>query len=85
MPEHNPGQMGGTMRLGKRRTIFKTNNSILRKKHSIHFEPSIGVFHVLSSYSTSVFQANFMEIQSMWMKGTDIALRYFDLSVHQQH
>uniref|UniRef100_A0A8B9HE38 CTP synthase n=1 Tax=Astyanax mexicanus TaxID=7994 RepID=A0A8B9HE38_ASTMX len=31
MPEHNPGQMGGTMRLGKRRTIFKTNSSILRK------------------------------------------------------
>ncbi|KPP72659.1 CTP synthase 1-like [Scleropages formosus] len=31
MPEHNPGQMGGTMRLGKRRTIFKTTNSILRK------------------------------------------------------
>ncbi|KAJ0055385.1 hypothetical protein NL108_016875, partial [Boleophthalmus pectinirostris] len=34
MPEHNPGQMGGTMRLGKRRTIFKTNNSILRKRDS---------------------------------------------------
>uniref|UniRef100_A0A8C7CJA2 CTP synthase n=2 Tax=Oncorhynchus TaxID=8016 RepID=A0A8C7CJA2_ONCKI len=31
MPEHNPGQMGGTMRLGKRRTIFKSNTSILRK------------------------------------------------------
>uniref|UniRef100_A0A6Q2XGL6 CTP synthase n=1 Tax=Esox lucius TaxID=8010 RepID=A0A6Q2XGL6_ESOLU len=31
MPEHNPGQMGGTMRLGKRRTIFKNNNSILRR------------------------------------------------------
>uniref|UniRef100_A0AAR2K178 CTP synthase n=1 Tax=Pygocentrus nattereri TaxID=42514 RepID=A0AAR2K178_PYGNA len=31
MPEHNPGQMGGTMRLGKRRTIFKSNSSILRK------------------------------------------------------
>uniref|UniRef100_A0A7N6FDC8 CTP synthase n=1 Tax=Anabas testudineus TaxID=64144 RepID=A0A7N6FDC8_ANATE len=31
MPEHNPGQMGGTMRLGKRRTIFKSNNSVLRK------------------------------------------------------
>uniref|UniRef100_A0A9J7ZI51 CTP synthase n=1 Tax=Cyprinus carpio carpio TaxID=630221 RepID=A0A9J7ZI51_CYPCA len=29
--KHNPGQMGGTMRLGKRRTIFKTKNSILRK------------------------------------------------------
>jgi hypothetical protein len=26
MPEHNPGQMGGTMRLGKRRTIFKTES-----------------------------------------------------------
>ncbi|KAG9493141.1 hypothetical protein GDO78_001188 [Eleutherodactylus coqui] len=31
MPEHNPGQMGGTMRLGKRRTIFRSQNSILRK------------------------------------------------------
>ncbi|MCI4373952.1 hypothetical protein PGIGA_G00000450 [Pangasianodon gigas] len=31
MPEHNPGQMGGTMRLGKRRTIFKSSSSILRK------------------------------------------------------
>lgn len=29
MPEHNPGQMGGTMRLGKRRTIFKSTSSIL--------------------------------------------------------
>ncbi|XP_062255110.1 CTP synthase 1b [Platichthys flesus] len=31
MPEHNPGQMGGTMRLGKRRTIFKSNTSVLKK------------------------------------------------------
>uniref|UniRef100_A0A8D0A929 CTP synthase n=1 Tax=Sander lucioperca TaxID=283035 RepID=A0A8D0A929_SANLU len=31
MPEHNPGQMGGTMRLGKRRTIFKSSTSVLRK------------------------------------------------------
>uniref|UniRef100_A0A3B4U3E4 CTP synthase n=1 Tax=Seriola dumerili TaxID=41447 RepID=A0A3B4U3E4_SERDU len=31
MPEHNPGQMGGTMRLGKRRTIFKSNNSVMRR------------------------------------------------------
>jgi len=29
MPEHNPGDMGGTMRLGKRRTVFKTEDSIL--------------------------------------------------------
>ena len=31
MPEHNQGNMGGTMRLGKRRTLFKTDDSILRK------------------------------------------------------
>uniref|UniRef100_A0A8C5EMJ1 CTP synthase n=1 Tax=Gouania willdenowi TaxID=441366 RepID=A0A8C5EMJ1_GOUWI len=31
MPEHNPGQMGGTMRLGKRRTIFTSTSSVLRK------------------------------------------------------
>lgn len=31
MPEHNPGQLGGTMRLGKRTTIFKDDNSLLRK------------------------------------------------------
>ncbi|KAG5681975.1 hypothetical protein PVAND_011374 [Polypedilum vanderplanki] len=30
MPEHHPGQMGGTMRLGKRTTIFK-GDSIIRK------------------------------------------------------
>merc|ERR1711997_1444451 len=30
MPEHNQGQMGGTMRLGKRQTIFKTQDSIIR-------------------------------------------------------
>lgn len=31
MPEHNTGEMGGTMRLGKRTTIFKetAQNSIL--------------------------------------------------------
>eukprot|EP00069_Balaena_mysticetus_P007407 bmy_19253T0 len=31
MPEHNPGQMGGTMRLGKRRTLFQTTDSVMRK------------------------------------------------------
>lgn len=28
MPEHHPGQMGGTMRLGKRTTIFKGDSTI---------------------------------------------------------
>ncbi|KXJ17051.1 CTP synthase [Exaiptasia diaphana] len=32
MPEHNPGQMGGTMRLGRRRTVFcEDKESITRK------------------------------------------------------
>ncbi|KAH0631281.1 hypothetical protein JD844_005561 [Phrynosoma platyrhinos] len=34
MPEHNPGQMGGTMRLGKRRTVFQTKNSVMSKLRS---------------------------------------------------
>ena len=29
MPEHNPGEMGGTMRLGKRKTIFTDKDCIL--------------------------------------------------------
>lgn len=32
MPEHNPGQMGGTMRLGRRKTVFKTKNSVISNK-----------------------------------------------------
>lgn len=31
MPEHNPGDLGGTMRLGLRRTVFTTENSLLKK------------------------------------------------------
>ncbi|XP_064084273.1 CTP synthase 1-like isoform X2 [Macrobrachium nipponense] len=31
MPEHNPGQLGGTMRLGKRQTLFKTHDSKIRQ------------------------------------------------------
>ena len=31
MPEHHPGDMGGTMRLGKRRTVFKDKDCLTRK------------------------------------------------------
>ncbi|XP_006835668.1 PREDICTED: CTP synthase 2 [Chrysochloris asiatica] len=31
MPEHNPGNLGGSVRMGLRRTVFKTENSMLRK------------------------------------------------------
>lgn len=32
MPEYNPKQMGGTMRLGKRYTRFTENNSVISNK-----------------------------------------------------
>ena len=31
MPEHTSGNLGGTMRLGKRQTIFKAQDSIMRQ------------------------------------------------------
>eukprot|EP00096_Caligus_rogercresseyi_P005130 TRINITY_DN2001_c0_g1_i1.p1 TRINITY_DN2001_c0_g1~~TRINITY_DN2001_c0_g1_i1.p1 ORF type:complete len:581 (-),score=185.32 TRINITY_DN2001_c0_g1_i1:250-1992(-) len=31
MPEHNEGDLGGTMRLGLRKTIFKSEESVMRK------------------------------------------------------
>lgn len=31
MPEHHPGDLGGTMRLGKRTTIFKKEKSVIRQ------------------------------------------------------
>lgn len=31
MPEHNQGDLGGTMRLGKRKTVFKGKHSIASK------------------------------------------------------
>ena len=38
MPEHNTGHMGATMRLGKRKTIFKSKQSILSKLITEFFE-----------------------------------------------
>ena len=36
MPEHNPGDLGGTMRLGSRTTIFRTDcESSLIRTHLI--------------------------------------------------
>ncbi|XP_072287298.1 CTP synthase 2 isoform X1 [Pyxicephalus adspersus] len=34
MPEHNPGDMGGTMRLGKRKTVFTSSDSVLKKLYN---------------------------------------------------
>lgn len=44
MPEHHPGQLGGTMRLGKRKTIFrKGHDSVLRKYTIITWNLSLAV------------------------------------------
>lgn len=37
MPEHNTGQMGATMRLGKRKTIFTTKDSLLSRLNSSYY------------------------------------------------
>ena len=34
MPEHNTGNMGGTMKLRKRRTVFQTESSVLKKLYN---------------------------------------------------
>lgn len=34
MPEHNPGDMGGTMRLGLRETIFRHKDSVIGEGRS---------------------------------------------------
>ena len=36
MLEHNPGDMGGTMRLGSKKTVFQTKDSKLRKLYGDH-------------------------------------------------
>jgi CTP synthase len=37
MPEYNPGTMGGTMRVGKRTTVFSHESSVL-SKYEIKFD-----------------------------------------------
>ena len=43
MPEHTQGDLGGTMRLGKRATLFSTENSVMRKLYG----SQVGSFCVL--------------------------------------
>lgn len=76
MPEHNPGQMGGTMRLGKRRTIFKSNTSVLSMYPEITGRLcSLFRLCVFLMTDTSFLQENCMEIWNMLRRGTDTDLR----------
>ena len=45
MPEHTQGDLGGTMRLGKRATLFNTENSVMRKLYG----SQVGGFCVFDS------------------------------------
>lgn len=68
MPEHNTGEMGGTMRLGKRTTVFKetTKDSILCKL-LVQFLPikQIIIF----------FKIGFMEVKIALMKDIGIDMK----------
>lgn len=54
MPEHNPGQMGGTMRLGRRRTIFNTKDSTLCNAKLPVFHASVPIV-AYSDLTNSVY------------------------------
>ncbi|XP_017751907.1 PREDICTED: CTP synthase 2-like [Rhinopithecus bieti] len=56
MPEHNPGNLGGTMRLGIRRTVFKTENSILSKFPMLFILQDVGCCSCDCSDSQMNFQ-----------------------------
>ena len=45
MPEHHPGQLGGTMRLGKRRTIFRENQPSVLSEFSFRRCSTSSRFH----------------------------------------
>lgn len=84
MPEHNPGQMGGTMRLGKRRTIFKSDSSVMRKTRSNsnqYWEAAVLTNSPSRRYWCR-FQANCTETPSTWRSDTDIASRFVYACIH---
>lgn len=47
MPEHHPGDMGGTMRLGKRTTIFKENQTSIIRKYQ---QNSFSIMNTIDHY-----------------------------------
>ena len=58
MPEHNQGQMGGTMRLGKRTTVFH-GESIASKIHLFNLG-------VISTKRVLNFREN---VRKRWIRG----------------
>lgn len=65
MPEHHPGDMGGTMRLGKRTTVFKENQNSLIRKYTNEIKARAFITRILIDLNLILFiQKNSMEIQS---------------------
>lgn len=64
MPEHHPGQMGGTMRLGRRTTTFKGNGSSVLREWKRVWESYVScMFHVKRYfYSTEKLYGNVASI-----------------------
>lgn len=57
MPEHNPGQLGGTMRLGRRRTVFSKEHESITSK----------LFPVLMEYLTRVLSQLLMTLRGQFV------------------
>lgn len=56
MPEHNSGQMGGTMRLGKRTTIFHGDSILSNLQHFKVSVPKRNVFDILQKSYTEIWE-----------------------------
>ena len=54
MPEHHTGQLGGTMRLGKRRTNFKTDKSLMSEELFSYFDLVLLICFAVYSMSAVV-------------------------------
>ena len=62
MPEHNTGHMGGTMRLGQRPTLFKTDNSVLSKCNCNHLTKFFDTIKWLQVCSEQAFEKRALNI-----------------------
>ncbi|XP_065649732.1 CTP synthase 1 isoform X2 [Hydra vulgaris] len=82
MPEHNQGQLGGTMRLGKRKTIFKKQNSIIRKLYGdVDF---IEERH-RHRYEVNPSLAHYFEERGFMFVGTDIDGERMEIAELKDH
>lgn len=84
MPEYHPGEMGGTMRLGKRTTIFKdtAKNSKLMKLYG--FQKSIDERH-RHRYEINTKYVEDLEKKGMQFIGTDSANERMEIMELDDH